>query len=278
MRRLLIVGHKGLLGSTLMREFHKRPMEDVQVFGVGREATEGHFFPSKIYHLDVPAIIINAAGNVKGRSDCKNSEMVMDNAVLPHRLAEHPNCQRIIQVSTDCVFNGKQRGTYSEFSDASPSDLYGRSKLAGELIDYPNALTVRTSFVGWGRRNLLGWLASQPQNAEIEGYLNWFWNGAYVGVVARILLDLALDSEITGLLHLEFGIWNKSDLLRFVAETIRPDIRINPVYHPKRIDRVLTSEWNKAMYPVLDYDPDSQFDGMFEDWELFGKAIFATKG
>lgn len=277
MRRLLIVGHKGLLGSTLMREFQKRPMEDVQVFGVGRAETDSHSVHAW-YYRGVPSIIINAAGDVKGLPNLFNSKMVNDNSVLPHRLAEHYNCQRIIQVSTDCVFDGQRRGGYSESSDVSPSDLYGRSKRAGELIDYPHALTVRTSFVGWGRRNLLGWLAGQTEDAEIEGYLNWYWNGAYVGVVARILLDLALDSEITGLLHLEFGIWNKSDLLRFVAETIRPDIRINPVYHPKRIDRVLTSEWNKAMYPVLDYDPDSQFDGMFEDWELFGKAMFPTKG
>ena len=70
------------------------------------------------------------------------------NSLLPHQLAQMAAARgaRLIHFSTDCVFSGR-RGNYVEDDEPDPVDLYGRSKLLGE-VTAPNALTLRTSIVG----------------------------------------------------------------------------------------------------------------------------------
>ena len=71
---------------------------------------------------------------------------------------------RLIHISTDCVFSGR-RGNYSEDDLPDAADLYGRSKLLGEVCDAP-ALTLRTSMIGrelLRKMSLLEWFLAQQR-------------------------------------------------------------------------------------------------------------------
>ena len=70
------------------------------------------------------------------------------NSLLPHRLAQlSDDCSvRLIHFSTDCVFSG-DKGMYLESDTPDATDIYGRSKLLGE-VDYKPHLTLRTSIIG----------------------------------------------------------------------------------------------------------------------------------
>jgi dTDP-4-dehydrorhamnose reductase len=64
-------------------------------------------------------------------------------------LAQIVNSQkkiRLIHFSTDCVFSGT-KGNYKETDLPDAQDIYGRSKLLGQ-ISYSNTLTLRTSIIG----------------------------------------------------------------------------------------------------------------------------------
>ncbi|HZD64770.1 MAG TPA: dTDP-4-dehydrorhamnose reductase [Acidimicrobiales bacterium] len=50
-------------------------------------------------------------------------------------------------VSTDYVFDGRTRRPYTEWDDANPLSVYGRSKLGGERACPPGATIVRTSWL-----------------------------------------------------------------------------------------------------------------------------------
>ena len=93
-----------------------------------------------------PEVVVNCIGLVKQLPDASNPlHAVPINTLLPHRLAALCRAARarLVHVSTDCVFSGS-RGHYAESDFPDAEDLYGRSKLLGE-VDYPHAITLRTS-------------------------------------------------------------------------------------------------------------------------------------
>lgn len=60
---------------------------------------------------------------------------------------------QLVHISTDYVFDGRQRHPYEVGDDAAPLGVYGRTKLAGELAvlaAMPDAHVVRTSWVYTG--------------------------------------------------------------------------------------------------------------------------------
>jgi dTDP-4-dehydrorhamnose reductase len=154
--------------------------------------------------------VVNCAGIVKGRED-RAVETVLVNAALPHWLAEGA---RLVHVSTDCVFDGKQ-GPYLPSDDPTPVDLYGATKLAGEAAW---AVVVRTSFVGWDpaeRRGLLEWL--RGATGAVRGYPRALWSGLSAREAARALALVVGSMATRGLYHLGGETVSKADLLRRLA-------------------------------------------------------------
>lgn len=238
-RRVLVLGATGMLGHALVRELSADPGLDV--YGAARSMQgRAHLFPPDLLAritpaLDVsrfdqvrqvlddirPDVVVNCVGVIKQRPDVQDAvHTVMLNALFPHLLADA--CaqlgNRLVHVSTDCVFSGN-RGGYLEDDLPDPPDLYGQSKLLGETRSAP-ALTLRTSIIGHElatNRSLLDWFLSQ------QGLVNGFTRAIYSGVTtvefARLLREVILPREdLTGLYHLAAEPISKYDLLRLVAE------------------------------------------------------------
>jgi dTDP-4-dehydrorhamnose reductase len=97
------------------------------------------------------------------------------NGALPHILAERFG-ERLIHITTDCVYNGKDSFPYDENSPKTPTDLYGLSKSMGEPA---SCLTIRTSIIGLeldGYTGLLEWFLQQ-RGKTITGFAQHYWNG-----------------------------------------------------------------------------------------------------
>jgi len=154
----------------------------------------------KLFHEHTPAFdgIINCAGVRPSAERSSIRDMIMTNALGPHMLAKAFGVH-VVQVSTDCVYSGRQpkNGMWMSAQLPDPIDLYGRSKLTGEI--YENALTVRTSFLGL-RHGLLPWIIAHQQGT-IEAWTRAYWNGGSARAVAQKLLDFS-EQKRTGLLHL----------------------------------------------------------------------------
>ena len=121
---------------------------------------------------------------------------------------------RLVQISTDCVFSGL-RGKYTEADIPDPADLYGRTKLLGE-VNRPGCLTLRTSIIGWQLNaftSLLSWFARQ-RGQTIKGYRQ----AIYTGFSTRVLADLISDlietrPDLSGLYQVASEPVSKYDLL-----------------------------------------------------------------
>jgi dTDP-4-dehydrorhamnose reductase len=179
-----------------------------------------------------PRLIVNAIGVIK-RSKVPSDPLpsIAINALLPHQLAQMAAAcgARLLHFSTDCVFSGR-RGNYVEADEPDPVDLYGRSKLLGE-VRAPNALTLRTSIVGRelrGHLGLIDWFLSQ-RGHQINGYVRALYSGLTTLAMADLIAWLIrAQPELQGLWQVSAEPISKFDLLQLVKRVYRLDIEIAP--------------------------------------------------
>ena len=239
--RVLIIGGNGMLGHKLCQILSRRMdvwatvMNDSEIYSKFNFLPKDHLV-GNINVLDLkslrnvtedlrPQTIVNAAGIVKQRDEAKQAvPSVQVNSLFPHQLADL--CSelgiRVLHVSTDCVFSG-QRGNYSEVDNPDPTDLYGRSKLIGEL-NRPGCLTIRTSIIGWqlsGFSSLLSWFASQ-HGQRIKGYQKAIYSGLSTSVMAGLIGDLIVTRpDLQGIYHVASGSISKYELLIKLKQALR---------------------------------------------------------
>jgi dTDP-4-dehydrorhamnose reductase len=259
--KILVVGASGMIGSTVLKTLSEK--SEYQVFGSIQNEDWGKFFNPPIREriisgVDVtrmddlvalfdrvlPDVTINCAGLTKHKQGTEDPIVAIPlNALMPHRLAHLCKLvgSRMIHVSTDCVFSGK-KGNYREDDFCDALDLYGKSKILGE-VDYPHAITLRTSTIGpelQSSYGLLNWFLSQ--GGSCKGYSQAIFSGLPTVVFARIIRDIVIPHvELSGLYHVAASPINKFDLLGLIAKSYQKDIEIIQDDSFK-IDRSLNSE------------------------------------
>jgi dTDP-4-dehydrorhamnose reductase len=245
--RILILGGDGMLGHQLLRHFGRG--HDVRVT-LHRDAAAyagyGLFDPAQcffgvdvvsrdglaaIFDASRPDAVINAVGIVKQRDSAKAGIPSIEiNALLPHRVVEL--CRgagaRLIHVSTDCVFSGN-KGNYRETDTPDADDLYGRSKLLGE-VNEPPCLTLRTSIIGpelSRKTGLIEWFLAQQ--GPIKGYRRAIFSGLTTMELARVIERMLVQFPgVSGLYHVSSDPISKYDLLTRFAKRIGKKIDIVP--------------------------------------------------
>ena len=123
--------------------------------------------------------------------------------------------------STDCVFSGR-RGGYTETDEPDPVDLYGRTKLLGE-VDQPPGLTLRTSIIGLEERaqttGLIEWFLAQ--RGTIKGFRRAIYTGLTTAAMARWSARSAgAAPRLHGLWHVASEPISKYDLLVDLAKKL----------------------------------------------------------
>ena len=266
-----MLGASGMLGNAVFRLFAKSPsfltmgslrstnllrylakdLHDRVICGVDVENLDsltGLFAKSR------PDVVINCIGLVKQLAAGDDPMVVIPiNALLPHRLARL--CEvagaRLVHISSDCVFSGA-KGMYTEADESDAKDLYGRSKYLGE-VDYPHAITLRTSIIGHelsGSQSLLGWFLAQKEG--VRGFRRAIFSGLPAAELALVIRDYVLPRpELHGLYHVSAKAINKYELLRLVANVYGKSVEIHPD-DQLVIDRSLNST---LFCQATDYQP-----------------------
>jgi len=133
-KKILILGSSGMLGHDLVQVF-----SDYEVTAWDREdldITNEDQVQEKIIDLK-PDIVINAAAytDVDGAQEDETTAMQV-NGEAPGFLAKA--CNKIgailVHFSTEYVFEGTSKDGYAEKDKTKPLNVYGESKLAGEVL------------------------------------------------------------------------------------------------------------------------------------------------
>ncbi|WP_062642560.1 dTDP-4-dehydrorhamnose reductase family protein [Caballeronia arationis] len=259
--KILVLGATGMLGRTAFKILSET--KRFEVHGTVRSANAVPSFKEAVRKnllsgVDVldndslvealratkPDAVLNCVGLVKQLASADDPLSALPiNAMFPHRLARLCALAgaRLIHVSTDCVFSGK-KGDYIESDLPDAYDLYGRSKLLGE-VDYPNAVTLRTSIIGpevQSQHGLVAWFLNQ--SGCVRGFTNAKFSGLTTDELTNLIIKHVLPApDINGVWHVSADPISKHDLLLLIREVYNRDIEILPDGALK-IDRSLNSE------------------------------------
>jgi dTDP-4-dehydrorhamnose reductase len=287
-RRVLVLGATGMLGHVMFRHLLEETPHDVwatarNVSSLGaclrpelisrfwKRNVDADDFDSVVQAMTAiqPDIVINCIGIIK-QLPIANDPLISItvNSLLPHRIAKISQMigARMIHVSTDCVFDGK-KGRYTEDDSATAQDLYGRTKLLGE-VTYPDCVTLRTSIIGHEPRSqygLIEWFLGQT--GTVKGYTRAIYSGFPTIVLARIISNYVFpNSSLSGLYHVSSDPISKFDLLRIVAKRYDKGIVIEPS-DQWVMDRSMNSDLFRIKTGFKPLGWDELIDAMYRDYE-----------
>lgn len=251
MTRVLLTGADGMLGTALCRAF-------TAAFGAGAVTalTRADFDIQSRDWRRIPVSghdwVVNAAGLINRRSADDEAFWTV-NAVFPQALAalSLEAGARMIHVSTDCVFDGRQ-GPYGEDAPPGAADLYGRSKALGEP---PTAMTLRTSIIGPEGKNFYNLLCWTLRQTQVNGFVNHRWNGLTTCELARVVTGLIERGvHVPGVRHVHSDDVTKCDLVRMICDAFRHPAAIRPTDAPEPRDMRLRTR-DRAFLAALGIRP-----------------------
>jgi dTDP-4-dehydrorhamnose reductase len=251
----LVTGAQGFLGANLGHFLSDRAHR----IGLARTTgTSGQF--DELLDLDLsrldgieaavlqarPSVVVHAAA-LSSHEACEADPDLAQliNVEVTDRLARAAQevGARLILISTDAVFDGKQ-GNYRESDEPNPFSVYGETKLQGEqrACAATEALVVRTNFFGWspsGSRSILEFFVNElSAGTQVRGFTDFTVTSMYAQHLAQAIWDLAHTSA-TGILHVsssdalskyEFGmqVANRFDLSHSLITPIASDPTVVP--------------------------------------------------
>lgn len=213
--KILLIGKNGQLGQEINKQSQKRGYE---IYAFGREEldiTDSEKVKAKIESLK-PAVVFNASAyHVVPECETYPDKAFQINAISLKNLAE--TCKKynitFVHYSTDYVFDGLKGSPYEEEDKPNPVQIYGLSKLTGELIalNYSQtSIVIRSSGVYGGKHGsrakkgnfALNILKEAQEKKEIEVALEQIVNPTYSVDLAKATYELIKHKDVSGIYHL----------------------------------------------------------------------------
>jgi len=254
--KVTVVGSRGMAGHMIV-DYLRRNNHKVTAIDRAHLDVEQHNVDQFFNTLDAD-FVVNAVGLLV--KDCldRPDRAIAINAWWPqhcaHRL-KNTNT-RMIHLSTDCVFDGKQ-GNYVEDDAHTETNAYGRSKSLGE-INNSKDITFRMSIIGPELKNgtgLLNWVTTNTQHT-LPGWDNAWWNGITTLQLAKCINQYIEQPSVSGVYHLvsNDNQINKYDLLCKINEVYQLNKQIIRTQGPKSINKVLVDTRKNFDCKIPDYD------------------------
>lgn len=218
MRKILITGKDGQVGWELQRAFASLG----KIYAYGREELnlQQPDSISKTIREIKPDLIINAAAyTAVDKAEVEQEAARQINAEAPGIMAEEAKkCGAVfVHYSTDYVFNGAANRPYVETDSTSPLNIYGKTKLQGELAVMAVSgkhLILRTSWVYGARgKNFLLTMLKLAKERELLKIVGDqvgapTWSRSIAETTSQIV-DSALNksdsNDFSGIYHLTAG-------------------------------------------------------------------------
>jgi len=211
-----------------------------------------------------PDYLINCIGIIKPEINERNQSSINRainiNTYFPIKLSKSAKKHnfKYVQIGTDCVFSGLV-GNYQETSFQDAADVYGKTKIVGEIFDSSKYL-LRSSIVGpepGQGKSLLNWFLSQ-NHQTVNGFIDHKWNGITTLNFAKIVHGMIKSSKfINNLQHITpLDEVSKYDLLLYFNKYFQANVTIESVDSNNPVNRTLATinpELNQQLWNIAGY-------------------------
>ncbi|OGW65460.1 MAG: dTDP-4-dehydrorhamnose reductase [Nitrospirae bacterium RIFCSPLOWO2_02_FULL_62_14] len=231
--RILITGASGQLGHELQHVLQDQQLTlaDLPEFDVTKAGVEKRVTAAQ------PDVIIHAAAytDVDG-AEREPAQAMAVNAVGTERVARGAAAAgaRLLYLSTDYVFDGRQGVPYRETDRPNPLSVYGRSKYEGEqqaLAHCPNALVIRTAWLyGTHGKNFVKTIMRQAsQQSELRVVSDQRGSPTHAGDLASAIKQV-LGTNLKGIVHATgAGDCTWYELAREIVSLTGSPARVQPI-------------------------------------------------
>ena len=244
--KILVTGKNGQLGKSIHKIITGNEKNCEFVF-VGRDALDLSSQDSIIEYFNNNSfdIIINCAAYTAVDKAEKEVELAnYINHLAISKIAEISNKQEIklIHISTDYIFDGISEKAYLESDDPSPLNIYGKSKLAGEVsvcaAMQKNAIIIRTSWLySEHSNNFVDTILRKAQKFdELNVISDQFSSPTNASDLAKVIIQIINHKkfrnhdQLTQIYHYSsYGVCSWFEFAREILELANIDCQVNPI-------------------------------------------------
>jgi dTDP-4-dehydrorhamnose reductase len=214
MKRILVIGAKGMLGRDLVKILHSafRTYQDsiweIMEWDIDEiDIVEEKMTVAKIANF-APEIVINLAAytDVDGCESNEEKAFAVNAEGMKHVALGALQCRaKVVYLSTDYIFDGKKKEPYLEDDPPNPLNVYGRSKLKGEQYLQElmkDALIVRTQWL-YGRHgnNFVASILRQAREKKVLSIVNDQIGSPTYTVDLSEVISVLLQCNAHGVFH-----------------------------------------------------------------------------
>lgn len=186
-------------------------------------------------------IIINCAGYTavdKAESDIENADLVNRKAVKKLALVSKELNIKLIHISTDYVFDGKNFRPYVEEFQTNPQGIYGKTKLDGENemrdINPKNSIIIRTSWVysSFGNNFVKTMLRLGKEKESLGVIFDQVGTPTYAKDLAKTILDIIpqiTNEKVEIYNYSNEGVLSWYDFAKEIMRMAKLNCKINPI-------------------------------------------------
>ena len=245
MKNILVTGANGQLGSEIKTLVHNLEFTHGDAKFYFTTSTDlditDYEKVNSFCNVNQISVIINCAAYTavdKAESDEQNADAINHLAVKNLALTCKANNIKLIHISTDYVFDGKNYKPYTEEDATAPNGVYGKTKLDGENallhVSPANSIIIRTSWVysSFGANFVKTMLRLGKEKEQLGVIYDQVGTPTYARDLARAILEI-----IPKINNLHVSIYNYSnegvlswyDFAKEIMRMAKLDCQVNPI-------------------------------------------------
>ncbi|MCF0052534.1 dTDP-4-dehydrorhamnose reductase [Dyadobacter sp. LJ53] len=255
--KIVVLGASGQLGSCLKKVAAERNIHDISF----PSEQEGNILDEqllgKLFSTEKPSFVINCAAYTavdKAEDEQEICRKVNRDGAAYIAKACAAHGATLVHVSTDFVFKGNVTGLLTETDPTEPENIYGLTKLEGEVAIaevLPAHFTLRTSWLysEYGNNFVKTMLRLGKERDQLGVIVDQVGSPTYAIDLAGTILDIiASDSKEYGIYHYSNeGVTSWYDFAKAVFDISQTSVKLNPVKTSEYITKAV-----RPAYSVMD--------------------------